>query len=630
MVSERIRHNRIHKKAMQENNESTQNEETPQTTPETVETETNENSQANIEENKAETVEPAVIPEEPVTTFDDSGLKPEILKSLAEIGFKSPMPIQEKVIEAMLQTESDMIGLAQTGTGKTAAFGLPLVHLCDPSNKTTQAIVLTPTRELCIQVANDIEKFGKYVKGLRCIPVYGGSSIDTQIRALKKGVQIIVGTPGRTHDLIRRKKIDISSIRSLVLDEADEMLSMGFREELNAILAETPEERQTLLFSATMPREIAQMADKYMDDPVEIAVGTRNSGTENVKHHFYLVSARDRYLALKRLADINPDIYSIVFCRTRQETKDVADMLIKDGYNADSLHGDLSQAQRDQVMNRFRNKSLQMLVATDVAARGLDVTELTHVINYNLPDELETYIHRSGRTGRAGNTGVSIAIIHTREQYKIKTLERKIKQPFERKMVPTGSEICEKQLFSLIDKMEKVEVDERIEQYLPAISKKLEWLSREELIKHFVSVEFNRFLDYYKNAADLNIVVKERKRNGDRPERKRRGRGGDFARFFINTGSQQGVKPQNLIGMINDATEVRSIEIGKIEILKNFSFFEVDSEFAGLIMNSFKNTKVRGRKVVVELAQAKENDRRRSSGYRGGENKRGGKKRSRR
>lgn len=470
-----------------------------------------ENTENMSEEKEVSTETAESIPEKR-KSFEETGLKPEILKSLEEIGFEYPMPIQEKAIEAMLETEKDLIGLAQTGTGKTAAFGLPLVHLCDPKNKTTQAIVLTPTRELCIQVANDIEKFGKYIKGLRCLAVYGGSSIENQIRSLKKGIQIIVGTPGRTHDLIRRQKIDISSIRSLVLDEADEMLSMGFREELNAILAETPEQRQTLLFSATMPKEIAEMADNYMDDPVEIAVGQRNTGTENVKHHYYLVSARDRYLALKRLADINPNIYGIIFCRTRQETKDVADMLIRDGYNADALHGDLSQAQRDTVMNRFRNKSLQMLVATDVAARGLDVTELTHVINYNLPDELETYIHRSGRTGRAGNTGISIAIIHSREQYKIKTLEKKIKQPFERKMVPTGPEICEKQLFSLIDKMEKVEIDERIEQYLPAISEKLEWLSREELIKHFVSVEFNRFLDYYKDAGDLNIVVRDRKK----------------------------------------------------------------------------------------------------------------------
>lgn len=567
-----------------------------------------ENTENMSEEKEVSTETAESIPEKR-KSFEETGLKPEILKSLEEIGFEYPMPIQEKAIEAMLETEKDLIGLAQTGTGKTAAFGLPLVHLCDPKNKTTQAIVLTPTRELCIQVANDIEKFGKYIKGLRCLAVYGGSSIENQIRSLKKGIQIIVGTPGRTHDLIRRQKIDISSIRSLVLDEADEMLSMGFREELNAILAETPEQRQTLLFSATMPKEIAEMADNYMDDPVEIAVGQRNTGTENVKHHYYLVSARDRYLALKRLADINPNIYGIIFCRTRQETKDVADMLIRDGYNADALHGDLSQAQRDTVMNRFRNKSLQMLVATDVAARGLDVTELTHVINYNLPDELETYIHRSGRTGRAGNTGISIAIIHSREQYKIKTLEKKIKQPFERKMVPTGPEICEKQLFSLIDKMEKVEIDERIEQYLPAISEKLEWLSREELIKHFVSVEFNRFLDYYKDAGDLNIVVRDRKKKKERPERGRRSKT-DFARFFINLGSHQGVKPQNLIGLINDATEVRSIEIGKIEIVKNFSFFEVDAEYAGLVMNSFKNTKLKGRKVVVEIAQPKEGRRR--------------------
>ncbi len=532
--------------------------------------------------------------------FEETGLKSTILKGLQDLGFEQVMPIQEKVIEAMLENHSDLIGIAQTGTGKTAAYGLPLIHLVESKKKIVQALILTPTRELCIQVAEDLTSFAKYAKGIDIAAVYGGASIENQIRALQKGVRIVVGTPGRLKDLIRRKKLDISAINTIVLDEADEMLSMGFKEDLDAILAKTPPTRQTLLFSATMPREIAEIAERQMNDPIEIAVGKRNVGAENVKHYYYMVNASARYLALKRIADINPDIYGIVFCRTRKETKEIADKLITDGYNADALHGDLSQAQRDHVMKRFRNKNLQMLVATDVAARGLDVNDLTHIINYNLPDESETYIHRSGRTGRAGKYGICMTIIHSREKGKINNIKRKIQKPFEQKMIPSGDEICKKQLFNLIDKMEKVTVDEtQIEPFMQVIYKKLEWLSREELIKHFVSLEFKRFLDYYKDAPDLNVLMKEKKKESKRREKS------IFSRFFINVGSQDGIAPANLIGLINECTKKRDIEIGKIEIMKKFSFFEVDCAFTDRLVKGFENVEQNGRKIVVEMAQDK-------------------------
>ncbi|RLD83641.1 MAG: ATP-dependent helicase, partial [Bacteroidetes bacterium] len=442
-------------------------------------------------------------------TFKETELNPEILKALDELGFVNPTPIQEKTIPHLLSSERDLVGFAQTGTGKTAAFGLPIIHQIDTKSKNVQAIILSPTRELCVQIAQDITNYAKYTKGLNVVAVYGGTSIDTQIRSLKKGAQIVVGTPGRTLDLIKRKKLKLSTVEYLVLDEADEMLTMGFKDDLDAILEGTPAEKQTLLFSATMPKEIANIAKKYMKDSVEISAGKKNIGAENVNHIYYMVNARDRYLALKRIADINPKIYGIVFCRTRRETKEVAEKLMGDGYNADALHGDLSQAQRDYVMSRFRTKKLQLLVATDVAARGLDVTDLTHIINYNLPDDLEVYIHRSGRTGRAGKKGISISIIHSRETGKIRMIQKKVGKTFEHIPVPSGKEICGKQLYNLIDKVEKIEVDEsQIEQFLPEIYKKLDWLSREELIKHFVSAEFNRFLAYYKNAPDLNVSSK--------------------------------------------------------------------------------------------------------------------------
>jgi ATP-dependent RNA helicase DeaD len=572
-------------------------------------------------------------------TFEEAGLNPELLKAINDLGFVSPTPIQEKVIPYLLTSDTDLVALAQTGTGKTAAFGLPILEQVDTSSKTTQAMVLCPTRELAMQITKDMVSYSKYIKKVNIVAVYGGAAIQGQIKDLDRGAQIVVGTPGRMLDLMKRKKLRISNIKTLVLDEADEMLSMGFKEELDTILSETPEQRQTLLFSATMPREIVGIAKKYMKNAEEISAGTKNIGAENVNHYFYMVSARDRYSALKRIADINPKIYGIVFCRTRAETKDVADKLMSDGYNADALHGDLSQAQRDFVMNRFRQKHLQILVATDVAARGLDVSDLTHIINYNLPDENEIYIHRSGRTGRAGKKGTSLTIIHSRELHKIKSIEKKLGKKVERKMVPGGKEICEKQLFNLIDKMENTVVDDsEIDQFLPVIYKKLSWLSREELIKQFVSVEFNRFLEYYRNAPDLNIKAREssserrgegRRERGERGERRERSEGGrersrrmdsaNFSRFFINIGANQKINPLKLIGLINDTTNLRNMEIGKIEIMKNFTFFEVDKEFEKKVLQSFDKAEFDGQPIVVELSKpkpdiVKDQERRKKSG----------------
>lgn len=567
-------------------------------------------------------------------TFEEAGLNPELLKAIDDLGFVNPTPIQEKVIPYLITTTTDLVALAQTGTGKTAAFGLPILEQIDVSSKTTQAMVLCPTRELAMQITKDIVSYSKYIKRVNIVAVYGGANIQGQIKDLDRGAQIVVGTPGRMLDLMKRKKLRISNIKTLVLDEADEMLSMGFKEELDTILSETPDDRQTLLFSATMPREIVGIAKKYMKNAKEIAVGSKNTGAENVNHCYYVVQARDRYAALKRITDINPKIYGIVFCRTRAETKDIADKLMSDGYNADALHGDLSQGQRDFVMGRFRQKHLQLLVATDVAARGLDVSDLTHIINFNLPDENEIYIHRSGRTGRAGKKGTSITIVHSRELHKIRAIEKKIGKAFEKKLVPGGKEICEKQLFNLIDKMENTVVDDsEIDQFLPVIYKKLSWLSREELIKQFVSVEFNRFLEYYRNAPDLNIKVKEGRgesrserkgerrnerrgeRRNERSERSERSEGGrersrrmdssNFSRFFINIGANQKINPVRLIGLINDTTNLRDMEIGKIEIMKNFTFFEVDKEFEKKVLKSFDKAEFEGEPVVVELSKPK-------------------------
>lgn len=542
-----------------------------------------------------------------MTQFIDIGIREDILKGLEALGFDSPTPVQEQVIPLMLKKQVDLVSLAQTGTGKTAAFGVPLVQLTDALSKKTQALVLCPTRELCIQVTRDVTAFAKYVAGVKVLAVYGGASIDKQINALRKGVQIIVATPGRLNDLIRRKKVDISAINSVVLDEADEMLQMGFQDELNAILAQTPEDKNILLFSATMSKEVTSIASKYMTDPQEITIGERNAGTENVRHLYYMVQAKDRYQALKRIADINPDIYSIIFCRTRQETKDIADKLIEDGYNADALHGELSQGQRDHVMNKFRRKNLQMLVATDVAARGLDVNDLTHVINYNLPDDISNYTHRSGRTGRAGKTGTSIAIIHMRELYRIRDIEKKLKRKFEKGRIPSGQEICEKQLLSLINTMKQVDIEhEQIDPFLPAIVETLASLDREELIKRFVSVEFKRFLEYYRNAPDLNVAEGKKRGEFKRGKEGKSGRqfqGQKFTRFFLNVGKKDGVYPQRLIGEINEANGNSRIKIGKIEIMNDSAFLEADSKYIPQIMGAFQHLRINGKPVSIEVAR---------------------------
>ncbi|MCA4809209.1 DEAD/DEAH box helicase [Empedobacter stercoris] len=554
-------------------------------------------------------------------TFKELGLQEELLTAIEKMGFVNPSPIQEKAIPQILSSDQDVIALAQTGTGKTAAFGLPILNQLDNSSKSVQAIILCPTRELCLQIAKEIETFAADTRGVRVQAVYGGADIVKQIRGLKDNPQIVVGTPGRTMDLIKRGALKINDITWTVLDEADEMLNMGFRDEIDSILETTPEEKQTLLFSATMPSEVRRIASEYMHNPVEIAVSKVNTTSKNIEHHVYLVRSSDRYLALKRLADYYPNIYGIVFCRTRREAKDVADKLMQDGYNADALHGDLSQSQRDHVMEKFRNQNIQILVATDVAARGIDVNELTHVINFNLPDDPEVYVHRSGRTGRAGNKGISIIISGGREARKIRDLEKLIASKIEPKNVPTGAEICEKRLISLIDKIENIEVDdELIEPYMETVNEKLADIDRDTLLKRFLTVEFNSFLEYYKNTKD---ITPEGDR-GDRSDRSSNRRGGrDFSRFFINIGQKHNLRVPNLIGLINEQTRNRNIEIGKIEILRNFSFFEVDTQFESLVLESFKDAQRDGVDLDVQISKP---EPRRGDGERrgGGDRRRNG------
>jgi ATP-dependent RNA helicase DeaD len=535
-----------------------------------------------------------------MTTFKETGLSPEVLKAIEELGFTTPTPIQAQTIPALLKSEQDLVALAQTGTGKTAAFGLPVVDQIQIGDPHTQAIILCPTRELCLQITADLKRFAKYRRGLEITPVYGGADIRTQIKAIKMGTQIVVGTPGRVNDLINKNILKLEGIKWLVLDEADEMLNMGFKEELDAIIGKTPPERQTLLFSATMPKEIAAMANRYMRERDEISVGSRNEGAKNVTHGYFMVHARDRYDALKRVADIYPGVYGIVFCRTRQECKDVSDKLIADGYNAEALHGDLSQVQRDQVMARFRSRHLQLLVATDVAARGIDVNDLTHVINYNLPDDPEVYIHRSGRTGRAGKYGESIAIIHTKEKGKLKDIERMAKVTFVRKMVPNGQEICQKQLLHFIDKVENTQVNqEQIEPLMEEIYAKLANIDRDELIKRFVSTEFTSFLKYYENSPDLNLTddLKRRDKSSDGPN-------GDYTRLFINLGRAHNFNPPALFQLIEQSTGKRGIELGRIEVLRNFSFFEVEKSWEKDMIEALCSARYNGERVSVELADA--------------------------
>ena len=536
-------------------------------------------------------------------TFRELNLKDDILSAIEELGYVQPMPVQEKTIPFMLEQTADLVALAQTGTGKTAAFGLPVLHMIDASQKQVQALVLAPTRELCIQISNDLKGYSKNMRGMRVVPVYGGEDIRTQLKQLDTPPQIVVATPGRLIDLIERGKVELGAINFLVLDEADEMLNMGFKEDIETILQKTPETRRTMLFSATMPKEIALIAKRYMKNYEEITIGTKNSGSENVAHIYYVSQARQRYLVLKRIVDLNPDIYGIVFCRTRQETKEVADKLMHDGYNADALHGDLSQAQRDTVMQKFRIRNIQLLVATDVAARGLDVSDLTHVINYNLPDDVEIYTHRSGRTGRANKKGISVSIIHSKEKFKIKDIERMFKKDFEQQQIPNGLEVCKKQLFYMIDRMENVEVnEEQIEPYMAQIMKQLEYLSKEEILKRFVSLEFNRFLDYYKDAEDLNYHERnergsrERGERGDRAERgdrndrgERGAKSGKRIRLKINVGEREGINAKRFLGIINEVTNDKSISIGAIEVTNKFTFFDVFADQADKVVAAFAN-----------------------------------------
>ena len=530
-----------------------------------------------------------------MSIFKELGLNEAIVDALVDLGYQEPTPIQKISIPQIINSKDDLKAFAQTGTGKTAAFSLPILEQIDLKNKNTQAIILSPTRELAIQIAKNIAEFAKNIKGFNVLAVYGGAKIDEQISKLKRGAQIVVGTPGRTVDLIKRRRLNLNSIQWLVLDEADEMLNMGFKDELDQILEATPSSKQTLLFSATFPRDVEAIARNYMKKPIEISAGKKNVGADKVSHEYYLVSDRNRYPALKRIADVNPNIYSIIFCRTRRETKEIADKLIADGYNADALHGDLSQAQRDMVMQKFRSKHLQILVATDVAARGLDVTDLTHVINYKLPDQPENYTHRSGRTGRAGKEGISIALITPKEKGKLRPIERNINKKFALKLVPNGKEICQKQLYNLIDKVHDIEVNEKeIKGFLPEVYEKLEGLDREELIKRFVSIEFNQFLSYYENARDLNgSDSKDEKRFDDE----------NFTRFYINIGKMDDLNPAKLIGLINDSISRPNVEIGQIEILKSFSFFEIDKNYTDDILENLGNTNFNGRSVVVEVTK---------------------------
>ena len=534
-----------------------------------------------------------------MSTFLELGLKDPINKALTDLGYEKPTVIQEKAIPQIISSTDDLKAFAQTGTGKTAAFSLPILELLDEKNSNVQAIILSPTRELAVQIGNNIKDFCKYLPDVKVTTVYGGSSMEDQIRSLKRGSQIVVGTPGRTVDLIKRRALKLGNVQWLVLDEADEMLNMGFKDELDRVLEATPETKQTLLFSATFPREVEAIARNYMTKPVEITSGEKNTGSENVSHEYYSVTERTRYPALKRIADLNPDIYAIIFCRTRRETQEVADNLIRDGYSADSLHGDLSQGQRDSVMGKFRKKTIKILVATDVAARGLDVTELTHVLNHKLPDQIENYTHRSGRTGRAGNKGISIVLVNGKEKGKLRQIERIIKKKFIEGKVPTGKEIIKNQLINLIDKVQNTEVNEsEMEEFLPSIYEKLEALDREELIKKFVSLEFNTMLKYYENSKDLNnLSSKDNSRARSRDE--------NMTRFFINIGRKDSLNPGKLIGLINEQNIGDKVEIGAIDILDTFSFFEIDKNYEDATLSAFLDNQpdFDGRSVNVEITK---------------------------
>lgn len=546
--------------------------------------------------------------------FEQLGVSPKVVQAITDLGFENPTPIQQQAIPVLLTGERDFVGLAQTGTGKTAAFGLPLLELIDLQLHQPQALILCPTRELCLQITNDLKNFSKYLGNVNVVAVYGGASIVPQLKDIKRGAHIIVATPGRMLDVLNRKAIDFSAVNYVVLDEADEMLNMGFQDDINDILSTTPDTKTTWLFSATMPQEVRRIASKYMDNPFELTVGTKNTGNVNIEHEYYIVRARDKYAALKRFVDFNPDIFGIIFSRTKIETQEIAEALMKDGYNADSLHGDLSQQQRDRVMKRFRERALQILVATDVAARGIDVDNVTHVINYSLPDEIENYTHRSGRTGRAGKSGISIAIINSKEIGKIRQIERVIGKKFTQAQVPSGFDVCEKQLFSLVHRVHNVAVNEaQIEQYLPRIYAEFEDMPKEEIIKRFASLEFNEFLNYYKHSPDLNATADDR-RTGDANEM-RMGKG-DFTRLFINLGSVDEFTRGDMLRFICDNGQIPGAKIGRIDIKGVFSFIEVDNAEVETLMGNFKAIEYKGRAVRIEVSE--DGGKRREGGGGGG------------
>lgn len=560
--------------------------------------------------------------------FESMGIDPRILKALTEMGFASPMPIQSMVIPHLLNRDGDVVGLAQTGTGKTAAFGVPVLQRVDVAKPYTQALVIAPTRELCLQIASDLADFSRYIDDLRIIPVYGGSSIDSQIRALRQGAQVIVATPGRLIDLIKRGVVSLDHLNTVILDEADEMLNMGFHDDIVEILSHVPADRKMLMFSATMPKEIATIAKRFMHEPVEFVAGNRNEGSANVRHIYYMVKAQDKYLALKRVADNNPDIYGIIFCRTRRETQEIADKLIADGYNADCLHGDLGQAQRDLAMKKFRDHVTQLLVATDVAARGLDVDDLTHVINYGLPDDPAVYTHRSGRTGRANKTGISVAIIHSREQKKLREIEKRIGKKFEHRMVPTPDHIIEKQIYNLAGRLERVEVNEQaMERYMPGVRKKLEWLSEEDLLKRVLSLEFSRLLNYYKNMPDidLNAAGSDKKEKTTRrlrnTDKDRREAEPGYERIYLNVGKAQGFFPGNLMEIINRNIKGAKPEVGRIDLLTDYTLFDVPQADAHRVIAALKGDEFYGTRLWAEPAVPGKN-------YSASGSKKGGKGRS--
>ena len=553
--------------------------------------------------------------------FEQLGLDEPILRAITDMGFETPSEIQQKAIPTLLEDDTDMVALAQTGTGKTAAFGFPLLQLIDTDSKLTQGLILSPTRELCLQIASELKNYAKYLPKVNVVAVYGGASIEEQARSLKKGAQIIVATPGRMQDMIRRNFVDISHINYCVLDEADEMLNMGFYEDITAILSHTPKEKSTWLFSATMPNEVARIARQFMRKPIEITVGTRNQASSTVQHEYYVVNGRHRYQALKRLADANPDIFSVVFCRTKKDTQAVAEKLIEDGYNAAALHGDLSQNQRDLVMKSFRARQIQMLVATDVAARGIDVDDITHVIHYQLPDEIETYNHRSGRTGRAGKSGISMVLVPKSELRKIKEIEKIIKQPFEQKALPTGIEICEIQLYHLANSLKNVEVNPAIEDYLPAIYKELQHIDREELIKKIFAVEFTRFFNYYKNAEVLpEEDAKESRKGGDSGE----------VRYFINIGERDGYDWKTLKDFLKATLNLGRDDVFKVDVKNSFSFFNTEADQVDLVMSTFADFRMDGRFINVEIsdkgAGRSRGDKKGGEGRRKGEDKKRGEK----